>query len=548
MKTKKILTKIFIALALTFMIPQLVLLYLWEDLSTRSTLLIFGSTALLVCIGAMLIWDIIQSIRTLFRNIDQLSKKELHEDTPSTDRDEVQRMDNSIELISKKIVEDMEELQHSAALIEKTKKDLSDTLLDLESVMNSMGDALVVIDSKYKVQRVNHATRALLKLEETDLIGKAIDNLFEDLDEDVFFKEEGITGKRMTCITRENEKIPVDVNIQPQIDIIGDRIGHVLVVRDMRTTLGLISRLERANTVLQEPALKSSLKVKENDHSLEENRGKIEEIGLLASGVAKEVSNPIGSINNKMEMLRENIRDITSYTQLLEYGISRLAEEENPERRQVEMDQITQVQSKMKIEALFSDSGSIIKESRKGLKQVKGVIDTLKTLSSRNEKPMSGIDLNQEIQNMINRVKPELGSGREIVKILEFIPPLTCYPNSLNQSLENLLRYALQTTRAGDKVCIRTSFKDNLIHVIIQYRATIIAPDQVKQLFDPFFKTKVGGKGSGLDLYLSKHIVKNHGGTLSVESVPGERTTFIMQLPVAEVEVFVHPALTIPAM
>ncbi|MBC7448293.1 MAG: two-component sensor histidine kinase, partial [Hymenobacteraceae bacterium] len=58
-------------------------------------------------------------------------------------------------------------------------------------------------------------------------------------------------------------------------------------------------------------------------------------------------------------------------------------------------------------------------------------------------------------------------------------------------------------------------------------------PESVKaKIFQPFFTTKPSGEGTGLGLSLSYDIiVKAHGGTLAVESVPGESTEFIITLP-----------------
>jgi len=53
----------------------------------------------------------------------------------------------------------------------------------------------------------------------------------------------------------------------------------------------------------------------------------------------------------------------------------------------------------------------------------------------------------------------------------------------------------------------------------------------VKRIFDPFFTTKPIGKGTGLGLSVSHGIVEKHGGTLRVESVPGQGTTLTVELP-----------------
>jgi len=59
-------------------------------------------------------------------------------------------------------------------------------------------------------------------------------------------------------------------------------------------------------------------------------------------------------------------------------------------------------------------------------------------------------------------------------------------------------------------------------------------PDAVRRrIFEPLFSTK-GSRGTGLGLAVSHKIVQEHGGALTVESVEGEGTSFILELPVGE--------------
>jgi signal transduction histidine kinase len=58
-----------------------------------------------------------------------------------------------------------------------------------------------------------------------------------------------------------------------------------------------------------------------------------------------------------------------------------------------------------------------------------------------------------------------------------------------------------------------------------------MSPEVRSRIFEPFFTTKPVGKGTGLGLSISHGIVERHGGTMSVESAPGEGARFTIRLP-----------------
>src|SRR5690606_23562349 len=70
-------------------------------------------------------------------------------------------------------------------------------------------------------------------------------------------------------------------------------------------------------------------------------------------------------------------------------------------------------------------------------------------------------------------------------------------------------------------------------HVLVEVSDTGVGmtSDLLERIFDPFFTTKELGKGTGLGLSTSSAIVQNHGGFLTVESAPGEGSTFRVYLP-----------------
>ena len=62
-------------------------------------------------------------------------------------------------------------------------------------------------------------------------------------------------------------------------------------------------------------------------------------------------------------------------------------------------------------------------------------------------------------------------------------------------------------------------------------QAAGVQPDIVDKIFNPFFTTKPTDKGTGLGLAISNDIIRQHGGSIQVETGPGEFTEMIIQLP-----------------
>jgi signal transduction histidine kinase len=87
----------------------------------------------------------------------------------------------------------------------------------------------------------------------------------------------------------------------------------------------------------------------------------------------------------------------------------------------------------------------------------------------------------------------------------------------------------------GDKyeptVTVATKKLENTIEISVKDNGNGIPQSAIDKIFQPFFTTKPTGQGTGLGLSLSYDIVKAHGGELKVETIEGEGSTFIIQIP-----------------
>lgn len=114
--------------------------------------------------------------------------------------------------------------------------------------------------------------------------------------------------------------------------------------------------------------------------------------------------------------------------------------------------------------------------------------------------------------------------------------------NRLDQVLSNLIENAVKYSPDEHPVEVtieRTgSSNGNCVTISVQDRGIGIAPEDQARLFGKFFRAsnaEAYQNGLGLGLFISQEIVRQHGGTISLESTPGEGTTFCLTLPIVEV-------------
>lgn len=127
------------------------------------------------------------------------------------------------------------------------------------------------------------------------------------------------------------------------------------------------------------------------------------------------------------------------------------------------------------------------------------------------------------------------GKGKPVTLVKELdktLPELQCYPGDLNQVWTNVIDNAIQAMGGHGTLTLRTSREnDQMIRVEICDDGPGIPEDIVDRIFTPFFTTKPFGEGTGLGLDLAwRIVVEKHGGTMSVQSQPGD-TRFIVCLP-----------------
>jgi signal transduction histidine kinase len=107
--------------------------------------------------------------------------------------------------------------------------------------------------------------------------------------------------------------------------------------------------------------------------------------------------------------------------------------------------------------------------------------------------------------------------------------------NLLETLLLTLLSNALDAVPEGGEIRLRCRRSPGSVGFTVSDNGSGISPAHLEHVFEPFFTTKEPGKGTGLGLAIARNVVMEHGGTIAIESRPGEGTTATVNLPLAGV-------------
>lgn len=173
-------------------------------------------------------------------------------------------------------------------------------------------------------------------------------------------------------------------------------------------------------------------------------------------------------------------------------------------------------------------------------KRCSRTVENLLTFARRYESERVRTDLNEVIRSSLELLRYQLrvhGIEAE-VELDPDLPPLMADPHRLQQVFVNIIGNAYQSMadnggqgqlrvssgRDGDRLWV--SFADS---------GPGISQEDLPKVFEPFFTTKPVGEGTGLGLSISYGIIREHGGSIRVESEEGKGATFTVELPLTSV-------------
>ncbi|AGA28853.1 PAS domain S-box protein [Singulisphaera acidiphila] len=260
---------------------------------------------------------------------------------------------------------------------------------------------------------------------------------------------------------------------------------------------------------------------------------KLTALGQLVAGVAHEINNPLAFVTSDVSVLKREVGHLRDLLTLCLEASDTLAVH-RPEL----LAKIRELSERVDLPFMLENLDGLLNRSSEGLRRIRQIVKDLRDFARLDERDFKDVNLNEGIASTVNIIRGRARTkGVELTTDLTPLPTVACYPGELNQVLLNLLSNAIDATDPGGRVTVRTHAVENGVEIQVADTGKGIDPVIRHKIFDPFFTTKPVGEGTGLGLSVSYGIVRSHGGTIDVESEPGQGATFIVRLPLKAAEV-----------
>jgi signal transduction histidine kinase len=253
-------------------------------------------------------------------------------------------------------------------------------------------------------------------------------------------------------------------------------------------------------------------------------------VGELAAGVAHEVNNPVNFATNALKTLRANVEETRRVAEALA-GLDL----SDPERLGEQLEKLEQLRQEFDLEGLSDALGELVGIATEGLERTHRLVGDLRDFAAPGQGQLSGVDVGRGLRStlqLLNYAMRQAGVESEL-SLEEDLPQPRGDTRALNQVFLNLVKNATEALEeTGGTVAVGARAEGDSIVVTVRDDGPGIAREEQARLFEPFFSTKQAGRGTGLGLSISRRIVMEHGGSIGVDSSPGEGTTFTVRLPV----------------
>ncbi|NCD26299.1 MAG: GHKL domain-containing protein [Deltaproteobacteria bacterium] len=229
--------------------------------------------------------------------------------------------------------------------------------------------------------------------------------------------------------------------------------------------------------------------------------GKLAAIGEMAAGVAHEINNPLAIIMENSGWIQDLLK----------------SEDYN---------------SKENMAEIHASLRTIVTQGHR----CKEITHRLLSFARKSDNTVRSVQVNALLEDIAGfaRQKAKYSGVSIQTKLDPAVPEIHASATEVQQIVLNLVNNAIDAIKQDNGVVRILSRRDgDRVAIDVEDNGEGISPDQRARIFEPFYTTKPMGKGTGLGLAICRDIITNMGGTISVESTPGQGSVFHVHLPVA---------------
>ena len=221
-------------------------------------------------------------------------------------------------------------------------------------------------------------------------------------------------------------------------------------------------------------------------------------MGELAAGVAHEIRNPLAGIAGAIEIITKDFP------------------KDHPDRE-------------------------VMEDLRQEVRRIEKVLNDMLAYARPKPPQFGRADLKETFARTLHLARQQIGlrNVEFSVQVPPDLPAFRMDSEQLHQVLLNLVLNGVQAIESEGKVTIAAKVdapggpgQADLVEISVGDSGVGIPPESLERIFRPFYTTKRGGTGLGLSL--CRRIIRQHGGTLNVESKVGKGSRFIIRLPMRE--------------
>ena len=257
---------------------------------------------------------------------------------------------------------------------------------------------------------------------------------------------------------------------------------------------------------------------------------KMATLGTLSAGMAHEINNPLAYITSNVESIKfikpVLVSLMTAAQQFVDKSIS-VSQLESI---------LVQLNQENDLSFIVDDIDDLVDDTQEGLERIAHIVNNLVDFASLKDNVTAMADITESLNGTLKLLDNQLGTCA-IELHIEKLPLTRCNISSMKQVFVNLLinaKHACDDLRDQQgKISVKLFANENNIYIEVADNGCGMDADTLKQMFDPFFTTKPVGQGTGMGMAIVYNVLKEHNGTIEVESEVGKGSLIRCVIPIA---------------